>query len=81
MACPATAGVAAILMSYFPDLSAVDVKNILRESTRKFDGLKVSQPGSEDEVPFNDLSSTGGIVNAYEAVKMAETYPRKSVKK
>ena len=81
MACPATAGVAAILMSYFPSLSALDVKNILRLSTRKFDGLKVKEPGSEDEVPFNDLSSTGGIVNAYEAVKMATTYQPKAAKK
>jgi subtilisin family serine protease len=82
MACPATAGVAAILMSYFPDLSAVDVKNILRQSTRKFDGLKVTQPGDdENKVAFSDLSSTGGIVNAYEAVKMATTYTPKPTKK
>jgi subtilisin family serine protease len=81
MACPATAGVAAILMSYFPDLSAVDVKNILRQSTRKFDGLKVTQPGGENEVSFSDLSSTGGIVNAYEAVKLATTYTPKPTKK
>jgi cell wall-associated protease len=73
MACPATSGVAAILMSYFPDLSAVEVKDILRQSTRKFDGLKVVQPGGKDEVAFSELSSTGGLVNAYEAVKLAMT--------
>lgn len=74
MAAPATTGVAAILMSYFPHLSAEDVKEILRQSTRKFDGLKVTKPGSKDPVPFHELSSSGGMVNAYEAVKLAMSY-------
>lgn len=73
-ASPATAGVAAILMSYFPDLTASQVKDILRQSTRKFDGLKVTKPGTAEDVPFNTLSSTGGLVNAYEAVKLAQSY-------
>lgn len=74
MAAPATSGVAAIIMSYFPHLTAEQVKDILRQSTRKFDGLKVTKPGSKDAVPFDQLSSSGGMVNAYEAVKLAETY-------
>ena len=76
MAAPATSGVAAILMSYFPHLTAEQVKEILRQSTRKFDGLKVTKPGGKDEVAFNQLSSSGGMVNAYEAVKLAMTYPQ-----
>jgi subtilisin family serine protease len=71
MACPATAGVAALLMSYFPDLTAAQVRDILRKSTRKFDGLKVVKPGSSEEVEFSALSETGGLVNAYEAVQLA----------
>lgn len=74
MAAPATTGVAAIIMSYFPDLTAEQVKEILRQSTRKFDGLKVVKPGSKDPVPFDQLSSSGGMVNAYEAVKLAMNY-------
>jgi len=73
MACPAAVGVAAMVMEYFPDLTAAQVKDILRQSTRKFDGLKVTKPGTKDEVPFSQLSSTGGMVNAYEAVKLAAT--------
>lgn len=73
MASPATAGVAAILMAYFPELSAVQVRDILRQSSRKFDNLKVARPGSSQEVLFKDLSITGGLVNAYEAVKLAIT--------
>ena len=71
---PATAGVAALLFSYFPDLTAAQVKDILRQSTRKFDGLKVTKPDTADQVPFNTLSSTGGLVNAFEAVKMAQSF-------
>lgn len=71
MACPATSGVAAVLFSYFPDLTAAQVKDILKQSTRKFDGLKVTKPGTKDAVPFSELSSSGGLVNVYEAVKLA----------
>lgn len=74
MACPAAAGVAALIMSYFPDLSAAEVAEILRLSTRKFDGLMVTKPGDTEKVNFSELSSTGGIVNAYEAVKLAMNY-------
>jgi subtilisin family serine protease len=73
MASPAAAGVAAVIMEYFPDLTALQVKDILRQSTRKFDGLKVNKPGTADEVAFSQLSSTGGLINVYEAVKLAMT--------
>jgi cell wall-associated protease len=82
MACPATSGVAAMIMSYFPDLKASEVKEILKQSTRKFDNLKVSKPGSkEEQVLFSDLSNTGGLINAYEAVKLAATMQLKKVTK
>ncbi|HMG93741.1 MAG TPA: S8 family peptidase [Chryseolinea sp.] len=81
MACPATVGVAALIMSYFPNLTADQVKTILKESTRKFDGLKVTKPGSADEVPFSQLSATGGLVNAYEAVLLAEKTKGETIKK
>ncbi|GIL24587.1 MAG: peptidase S8 [Bacteroidota bacterium] len=72
MASPSTAGVAALLMSYFPELSAIEVKDILMKSTRKFDNLQVQKPGGGN-AKFDQLSITGGLVNAYEAVKMAQT--------
>ena len=70
MACPSTVGVAALVMSYFPDLTPFQVLDILKKSTRKFDGLKVQKPGG-GKIDFSDLSNTGGLINAYEAVKMA----------
>ena len=73
MASPCTAGVAAILMSYFPEFTAQQIKDILRKSTRKFDGLEVQRPGGSGKVKFDQLSSTGGLVNTYEAVKLAQS--------
>ena len=71
MASPSTAGVAALLMAYFPELKADQVKDILMKSSRKFDNLMVQKPGG-GRVNFNQLSSSGGLVNADEAVKMAQ---------
>lgn len=72
MAAPSTSGVAALLMSYFPDLTATQVKDIIKQSSRKFDNLQVFIPGTDQIVDFSELSITGGLVNAYEAIKMAE---------
>jgi subtilisin family serine protease len=72
-ASPVTAGVAAMLMSYFPEFSAVEIKDILKKSTRKFDNLQVQRPGGKATVKFSELSNTGGIVNAYEAVQLAQS--------
>jgi cell wall-associated protease len=80
MASPSTAGVAALLMSYFPELTAIEVKSILEKSTRKFDNLKVQKPGSKELVSFSELSSSGGLVNSYEAVKMAKESKKPTVK-
>ncbi|UII32931.1 S8 family peptidase [Fulvivirga ulvae] len=73
MAAPNTAGVAALLMSYYPELTAFQIKDIITKSSRKFEHLKVTRPGKEDLVDFRDLSISGGLINAYEALKMAES--------
>lgn len=71
MAAPVTAGVAAMLLSYFPDLSAEQVKDILMKTAKGVDN-KVIMPGTGEEVKFKKLSVSGGIINAYEAVKRAD---------
>lgn len=68
---PVTSGVAAILMSYFPNLTAQDIRNILRESTRRLNGVKVRKPDTLEEVRIDQICIAGGIVNAYEAVRLA----------
>ena len=70
MASPVTAGVAAVIRSYYPELTAEQVKECLEKSVVK-QNYSVKKPGSEDKVPFKTLSRTGGVVNVYEAVKLA----------
>ena len=54
----------------FPDLTAPQVKEIIMESSNKYNG-EVVKPGSEETVPFSTLSVTGGYINGYNAVQMA----------
>jgi subtilisin family serine protease len=70
MAAPVVAGVAALLMQYFPELNAKQVRDILLQSTWPYKGY-VNIPGTKNEVLLDSLCATGGIVNAYQAVKMA----------
>ena len=72
MASPVTAGVAAVLKSYFPTLTAVQLKDIIRRSAQVHHTL-VRVPGTDKKVDFTTLSSTGGVVDLYEAIKLAET--------
>jgi len=71
MASPMVAGVAALLRSYYPDLSAMQIKQIIMESSIKSD-KQVIKPGTKDEmVSFSDLSVTGGKLNAFNALQKA----------
>lgn len=70
MASPVVAGVAALVWSCYPNLTAVQLKNILMSSVTTHKG-KVILPGTEDKVKFSELSVSGGVVNAEKALKMA----------
>ncbi|MFZ4544967.1 MAG: S8 family peptidase [Saprospiraceae bacterium] len=83
MASPACAGVAAIIRSYYPELSASQVREIIRTSSVKSDQM-VKLPGTARRkegpqmVKFSDLSNTGGFASSYEAAKIAATTKGKS---
>ena len=77
MAAPVVAGLAALVMSYYPQFSAAEVKEILLDSATSYAEQMVTQPGSESTmVAFGSLSHTGAIVNAYEALSLAEQKAR-----
>ncbi len=90
MACPVVAGTAAFLLSHYPTLSAKQLKQIIEKSAVAPD-VEATIEGKEGTVKLSELSITGGIVNAYEAVKLASvtkgerivkiTKPVKAVKK
>ena len=78
MAAPVTSGVCALLLSYYPTLTAEQVRDIVLKSTVKYPELQVNKPGEGEtqSIGFGQLSVTGGIVNAYEALKLAESMTR-----
>lgn len=72
MASPVVAGVAALILSYYPTLTAVQVKKIIEQSVLNMAGTLVKMPGDEDQkTSFVELCSSGGIVDAVEALKLA----------
>jgi len=79
MASPAAAGVAALIRSYYPELSAKQVKEIMEKSVAKQEG-EVYKPGTTEKVSFAELCVSGGIVSATNAVALAEKTKGKKVK-
>ncbi|WP_192347629.1 S8 family peptidase [Algoriphagus sp. Y33] len=71
MAAPAVAGLAAMIRSYFPSLSAAQVKQIIMESGIP-STMKVQVGGPEGEVKsFSEISKSGKIANLYNALILA----------
>ena len=72
MASPVVAGLAAMLMSYFPELDAAEIRQVILESATRYTAEQVQGPGESGRTTFGQLSVTGGVVNAFEAVRLAE---------
>jgi len=71
MASPVVAGVAAVIRSYFPDLSAAQVKYAIEKSAVEDTTINVTRPGTKEQMKLADLCTSGGCLNAYNAVKVA----------
>jgi len=75
MAAPVVTGLAALIREYYPKLTALQVKEIIMRSvvkpTHKVIVMDDDQPR---QVLLSDVSVSGGVVNAYEALKLAATY-------
>lgn len=72
MASPEVAGIATLIRSYYPQLSASQVKHIIMNSGVKVN-LQVLIPGLKGEkAPFSSLSKAGSIANAYNALLLAD---------
>lgn len=72
MAAPVVSGIAALLLSYYPDLSPRQLIEIFEKSAKKTD-TPFSKPGAEEKTTLSELSISGAIVNTYEAFKLAST--------
>ncbi len=81
MAAPEVAGVAALIRSYYPNLTASQVKHIIMDSGLEYPNnvIKPAQDGVLPEnISFNDLSVSGRILNAYNALLMADSITNKN---
>ncbi len=80
MACPVVAGIAALLLEYYPTLTAVQLKEAIEKSATA-SKEKVRNPETKEMVDMKTLSKTGGLANAYEAIKYAGTMKAGTQKK
>jgi subtilisin family serine protease len=75
MACPVVVGLAALIREYYPKLKAIEVKQIIMQSVVKPNHLVlVGQGDKARAVHLSDISVSGGIVNAYQALQLAEHF-------
>jgi subtilisin family serine protease len=73
MAAPVVAGLAALIWSHYPNFTAVQIKDIIMNSVVKVEQkVKIKEEGDNRRVLLSDISVTGGIVNAYNALQLAE---------
>jgi len=76
MASPVVSGLAALILSYYPDLKPSEVRDIIMKSVSKVD-IKVKhkdEKGQSTRIAFTELCTSGGVVNAYQALLLAEKY-------
>lgn len=78
MSSPIVSGVAALVRSYYPKLKASEVKKIILQSGVSIN-LNVQVPGEKEGTlkPFKELSKSGKVVNAYNALLMAKEMSKK----
>ena len=72
MAAPAVAGVAALILSYYPDLSASQVKNIIMQSGLRTKTSVIVAGDETKATTFDKISKSGKMVNAYNALILAD---------
>ncbi len=70
MASPVAAGVCGLLKSYFPKLTPQQIIEIVLQSGTSIKD-KVQIPGADTKTWMKDLCTSGKIINALEAVKLA----------
>lgn len=76
MASPNVAGVAALIRSYYPSLTAIEVKQIIMESGILLKNM-ISVGEDKHKAIFSEISKSGKIVNAYNALLLAEKMTKK----
>ncbi|MFB6099343.1 MAG: S8 family peptidase [Salinibacter sp.] len=71
MAAPMVSGLAALIMAYYPSLTALQVRSIILDTATRYKDQIVKRPGGKGTVRFGKLSRTGAIVDARAALQRA----------
>lgn len=80
MAAPAVAGIAALIRSHYPKLTAPEVKTILMQSGLSTKASVILSGDAGNTSTFDKVSKSGKMVNAYNALILAENVSRGKVK-
>lgn len=78
LAAPMVSGLAALIMAYYPELSASQVKEVILKGAVLNSGAMVGKPknpqiaGAQEKMSFDELCRAGGIISAFQAVRLAE---------
>jgi subtilisin family serine protease len=78
MASPVVAGTAAFILQYFPALTPHQLKYVIEKTVVKSSEKAIS-PETGKTVLLSDISITGGVINAYEAAKLANQIVSKGI--
>jgi subtilisin family serine protease len=80
MAAPAIAGLAALIRSYYPKLTASQVKHIIMKSGLAPRAKTVVGGDASNTATLDKISKSGNIANAYNALIMAESVAAGKIK-
>lgn len=76
MAAPAVSGIAAMIRSYYPELSADQVKRVIMESGLSSSATVIIGGDPSDTKKFSQISTSGKMANMYNAFILADKLSR-----
>lgn len=74
---PVVSGIAALVWSYYPELTVAQLKEVIIQSATPLGKKKVVVPGTKSKKRFSELSLSDGVVNTYNAFILADAMLKK----
>lgn len=80
MAAPAVSGIAALIRSHYPKLTAAEVKQVIIQSGLTTKASVILAGDASKTATFDKISKSGKMVNAYNAMIMADNLSKGKIK-